>query len=95
MTPTNKRNNSKLQTNYYSFSRLLKFLTNSYWDTMEDLNAPKDHYKLAYVIFYWLGTGSLLPWNFFITGKDTLELPVVEFQVEGYKIIFQLNFNFM
>ena len=71
MTPTNKGNNSKLPTNYYSFSRLLKFLTNSYWDTMEDLNAPKDHYKLAYVIFYWLGTGSLLPWNFFITGKDT------------------------
>jgi len=37
---------------------------------MEDLNAPKDHYKLAYVIFYWLGTGSLLPWNFFITVND-------------------------
>ena len=71
MTSTNEGNNSKLPTNYYSFSRLLKFLTNSYWDTMEDLNAPKDHYKLAYVIFYWLGTGSLLPWNFFITGKDT------------------------
>ena len=86
MTPTNKGNNSKLPTNYYSFSRLLKFLTNSYWDTMEDLNAPKDHYKLAYVIFYWLGTGSLLPWNFFITGKDTVELPVMEFQVKGYKI---------
>jgi len=37
---------------------------------MEDLNAPKDHYKLAYIIFYWLGTGSLLPWNFFITVND-------------------------
>ena len=83
MTPTNKRNNSKLQTNYYSFSRLLKFLTNSYWDTMEDLNAPKDHYKLAYVIFYWLGTGSLLPWNFFITGKD---IQVMEFLAGGSKL---------
>jgi len=29
--------------------------------------APKDPYKLAYIIFYWLGIGSLLPWNFFIT----------------------------
>ena len=52
-----------------SFSRILEFLTNSNWDNMEDVNAPKDHYKLAYIIFYWLGTGSLLPWNFFITGK--------------------------
>lgn len=30
-------------------------------------NAPTDPCRLAYVIFYWLGTGSLLPWNFFIT----------------------------
>ena len=52
-----------------SFSRIIEFLTNSNWDNMEDVNAPKDHYKLAYIIFYWLGTGSLLPWNFFITGK--------------------------
>ena len=34
--------------------------------------APKDPYKLAYIIFYWLGIGSLLPWNFFITGKIIL-----------------------
>jgi len=29
--------------------------------------APKDNYKLVYVIFYWLGIGTLLPWNMFIT----------------------------
>lgn len=32
-------------------------------------NAPKDKYMLSYIIFYWLGMGSLLPWNFFISGK--------------------------
>ena len=35
---------------------------------MDELDAPKDHYRLAYIIFYLLGCGSLLPWNFFITG---------------------------
>jgi len=28
---------------------------------------PKDNFKLVYVIFYWLGIGTLLPWNMFIT----------------------------
>ena len=32
-------------------------------------NAPKDNYMLIYIIFYWLGMGSLLPWNFFISGE--------------------------
>lgn len=32
--------------------------------------AIKDKYSLAYLIFYLLGLGSLLPWNFFITAKD-------------------------
>ena len=30
-------------------------------------SAPADRYNLIYVIFYWLGMGSLLPWNFFIS----------------------------
>merc|ERR1712209_92288 len=47
--------------------RLKEFLTLSYLDKMADANAPKDPYKMAYIIFYWLGIGSLLPWNFFIT----------------------------
>ncbi|NXP79396.1 S29A3 protein, partial [Ramphastos sulfuratus] len=30
---------------------------------------PRDHLHGAYVIFFLLGIGSLLPWNFFITAK--------------------------
>lgn len=30
---------------------------------------PKDRWHGAYVIFFLLGIGSLLPWNFFITAK--------------------------
>jgi len=29
--------------------------------------APVDKFKLVYIIFYWLGIGTLLPWNMFIT----------------------------
>jgi len=29
--------------------------------------APDDKFKLVYIIFYWLGIGTLLPWNMFIT----------------------------
>lgn len=50
--------------------RLVEFLTNSHLDKMTDVNAPKDPYKLAFIIFYWLGTGSLLPWNFFIAVNE-------------------------
>jgi len=28
---------------------------------------PNDNFKLVYIIFYWLGIGTLLPWNMFIT----------------------------
>ncbi|KAM9133347.1 equilibrative nucleoside transporter 3 [Pangshura tecta] len=34
------------------------------------LQKPKDHLNGAYVIFFILGIGTLLPWNFFITAKQ-------------------------
>ena len=33
----------------------------------EDPGTPPDPYRLVYIIFYWLGVGTLLPWNFFIS----------------------------
>ncbi|KAG9444348.1 hypothetical protein H6P81_015688 [Aristolochia fimbriata] len=32
--------------------------------------APEDRFHLAYVVYFILGTGFLLPWNAFITGVD-------------------------
>ena len=32
-------------------------------------NIPKDGYRLVYIIFYLMGVGNLMPWNFFINGK--------------------------
>jgi len=28
---------------------------------------PRDKYRMVYIIFYWLGIGTLLPWNMFIS----------------------------
>jgi len=32
-----------------------------------DMEGPVDKFSLIYIIFYWLGIGTLLPWNMFIT----------------------------
>ncbi|XP_012881115.1 PREDICTED: equilibrative nucleoside transporter 3 isoform X1 [Dipodomys ordii] len=34
------------------------------------LPRPEDHFNGTYLIFFSLGIGSLLPWNFFITAKE-------------------------
>ena len=38
----------------------------------EDPGTPPDPYRLVYIIFYWLGIGTLLPWNMFITVRRTM-----------------------
>ena len=34
---------------------------------MKTPDAPEDPHKFVYYMFYWLGIGTLLPWNFFIS----------------------------
>lgn len=34
---------------------------------------PKDKYSMAFLIFYFIGMTTLLPWNFFITADDVSE----------------------
>jgi len=36
-------------------------------DAKPGREGPKDTYRMVYVIFFWLGIGTLLPWNMFIT----------------------------
>ncbi len=43
-------------------------MANSGSATAATTSDPQDRWNLIYVIFYWLGMGSLLPWNFFIAG---------------------------
>jgi hypothetical protein len=31
---------------------------------------PKDPKNVVYILFYWLGIGTLLPWNFFLAGMN-------------------------
>jgi hypothetical protein len=34
---------------------------------------PVDKFRLVYIIFYWLGIGTLLPWNMFISVSCNLQ----------------------
>ena len=35
---------------------------------------PEDKFRMVYIIFYWLGIGTLLPWNMFISVSSCLQL---------------------
>uniref|UniRef100_A0A8W4F9X4 Solute carrier family 29 member 3 n=1 Tax=Sus scrofa TaxID=9823 RepID=A0A8W4F9X4_PIG len=34
------------------------------------LQRPEDRFNAAYIVFFCLGIGSLLPWNFFVTAQE-------------------------
>ena len=36
-------------------------------DSKPGRESPQDSFKMVYIIFFWLGIGTLLPWNMFIT----------------------------
>lgn len=38
--------------------------------SLADRRPPEDSYNMVYFIFFLMGIGSLLPWNFFITAKQ-------------------------
>ncbi|CAG2244417.1 ENT1_2_3 [Mytilus edulis] len=66
-----------------------------------DRNAePKDRLNIVYIIFYVLGIGSLLPWNFFITAKDYFEfklrntsVPEKDYKDTRFQTEYQLIFE--
>ena len=33
---------------------------------------PQDKFRFVYIIFYWLGIGTLLPWNMFISVSQNI-----------------------
>ena len=38
--------------------------------SLREKRAPRDNYKLVWIVFYMLGMTTLLPWNFFIAVND-------------------------
>jgi len=44
---------------------------------------PVDKFKLVYIIFYWLGIGTLLPWNMFITVVGYWMFKLRPIEIEG------------
>ncbi|CAD5110857.1 DgyrCDS223 [Dimorphilus gyrociliatus] len=68
----------------------------------ETSNAPKDRLKFVYAIFYLLGIGTMLPWNFFINGKHyfmyklrntTLPTNFTHYDEPKYETEFQVSFE--
>lgn len=61
---------------------------------------PKDRLNIVYIVFYVLGIGSLLPWNFFITAKDYFEfklrnttIPAKDYKDTRFQTEYQLIFE--
>ena len=43
----------------------------------DEARRPVDKMKMVYIIFYWLGIGTLLPWNMFISVGNTSTLETI------------------
>jgi len=57
-----------------------------------DAAAPVDRNKIVYIIFVWLGIGTLLPWNFFITQNSYWNERFRDLECVGGKML-QINSN--
>ncbi|KAK5882650.1 hypothetical protein CesoFtcFv8_021212 [Champsocephalus esox] len=69
---------------------------------MTALNAPRDKYNAVWIIFFILGLGTLLPWNFFMTAtmyftsrlKDTPSTQTNETSADGVtRSVLESKFN--
>ncbi|KAK5908704.1 hypothetical protein CgunFtcFv8_016737 [Champsocephalus gunnari] len=69
---------------------------------MTALNAPRDKYNAVWIIFFILGLGTLLPWNFFMTAtmyftsrlKDTPSTQTNETSADGdTRSVLESKFN--
>lgn len=58
-----------------SDTREIESTTDDFDDDTQNLfkannTVPNDRFSFTYIVFYLLGTTTMLPWNFFITAED-------------------------